>query len=84
MGSGGSNKNTCKVEEGDMIKKRDELLGAGRIGNLGILIETAAEEASSALYSFVHFYTTELSALTALLKSENGFSIHSELCIGSN
>lgn len=57
---------------------------SGRRGRLGILIETAAEEASKASRSFVHLYATQLSALTAPLKSANGFSIHSELCIGSN
>lgn len=68
----------------DMLQKRDELPGAVGMGKPGILIETAAEEASSLLYSFEHLYTTELSALAALLKTENGFPIHSELYIGSN
>ena len=50
----------------------------------GILTETAAEEASSLFCSLMYLYGTELSAWTALLESENGFSIHSEFYIGSN
>lgn len=68
----------------DVLQKTDGLPGAARIGKPGVLIETAAEEASSLLYSFVCLYTTELSGLAALLKSENGFPIHSELYLGSN
>lgn len=67
-----------------MLQKREELPGAARMGKPGILIETAAEEASSLLYSFVYLCTTEISALAAPLKSENGFPIHLELYIGSN
>lgn len=54
------------------------------MGKLGILTETAAEEASSLLYSFMYRSSTELNALAALLKSEKGFSIHSELYVDSN
>lgn len=67
-----------------MLQKRGELPEAARMGKRGILIQAAAGEASSVLYWFVCLYTTELSALAALLKSENGFPIYSELCIGSN
>ena len=68
----------------DMLQKREELPGAAWMGKPGILIETAAEEVSSLLYSFVYLYTTELSALAVPLKPENGLPIHSELYIGPN
>lgn len=67
-----------------MLQKMDELPGTAGMGKPGILSETAAGEASSWLRSFVFLYTTELSALTVLSKSENGFSTHSELYIGAN
>lgn len=53
----------------DMLQNREKLPGAARRGKPGIWLQTAAEAASSLLYSFVYRYTTEISALAALLNS---------------
>lgn len=56
-----------------MLQKRDEQPGAAGVGKPDILMEAAAEEVPRLLHSLVHLYTTELSTLAALWKSEMGF-----------
>lgn len=45
-----------KSRRGDVLQERERLPGAARMGKPGILPETAAEEATSLLYSSVYLH----------------------------